>query len=155
MAVPGGSLKVLFRSAHVELVEKMGMAVFLGGKLGVTEHFSSLKVPPPARPSTSHTPGNWIAPAPGLDVPKCQALVPEQPQLQAPAVPAPRLQPAKPLGDHIPAASPWGAPEEKNPAGAQAELGELQNTLLHPPFSAAAAQEQAHPNPAVPRRAEL
>lgn len=31
MAVPGGSLKVLFRSAHVELVEKMGMAVFWGG----------------------------------------------------------------------------------------------------------------------------
>ncbi|NXQ45880.1 BUB1 kinase, partial [Catharus fuscescens] len=121
----------------------------------VVKHFSSLKVPPAVRPSTSHTPGNWMAPAPGLDVPKCQALVPEQPQLQAPAVPAPRLQPAKPLGDHIPAASPWGAAEEKNPAGARAELGELQNTLLHPPFSAAPAQEQAHPNPAVPRRAEL
>ncbi|XP_062346741.1 mitotic checkpoint serine/threonine-protein kinase BUB1 [Cinclus cinclus] len=104
------------------------------------------KVPPPVRPSSSHIPGNWMAPAPGLDVPECQALVPEQPQLQAPPVAAPRLQPAKPLGDHVPAASPWEVQEEKDLAGAQAELGEL-----HPPFSAASAQERAHPNPALPR----
>ncbi|KAM7061683.1 mitotic checkpoint serine/threonine-protein kinase BUB1 isoform 2-T2 [Acridotheres tristis] len=109
------------------------------------------RVPPPVRPSTSHTPGTWMAPAPGLDVPKCQALVPEQPQLQAPPATTPRLQPAKPLGDHIPAASPWGAPEEKDPAGARAQLGELQNSLLHPHFSAAPAQERARPNPALPR----
>ncbi|XP_056344618.1 mitotic checkpoint serine/threonine-protein kinase BUB1 isoform X2 [Oenanthe melanoleuca] len=111
----------------------------------------SQRVPPAVRPSTSHTPENWLAPAPGLDVPQSRALVPEQ--LQAPAAPAPRLQPAKALGDHTPAASPWGAPGGKDPAGAQPGLGGLQKNLLHPPFSAAPAQEQAHPNPALPRSA--
>lgn len=126
----------------------MGIAAF-GGNLGVTDHFLSLKVPPPVRPSTSHIPGNWMAPALGLDVPKCQALVPEQPQFQPPAT-GPTLQPAKPLSNHIPAASPWEAQEEKDLAGAQAELGELQNSLLHPPFSAAPAQKCAYPDPALP-----
>lgn len=145
----------MLHSGHVGLVEKMGMATF-GGNLGVTEHFSSLKVPPPVRPGTSHIPGNWMAPAPGLDVPKCQALVPEQPQFQAPPATTPTVQPVKPLGDHIPATSPWEALEEKNPAGARAELGELQNSLLHPPSSAAPAQEWAYPDPALPRsRGEL
>ncbi|NXO42410.1 BUB1 kinase, partial [Locustella ochotensis] len=101
-------------------------------------------VAPPVRPSTS-------APAPGLDAPKCQALVPEQPQIQASPATTPTLQPAKPLGNHTPAASLWKAPEEKDPAGARAELGELQNSLLHPPFSAASAQERALP----PSRGEL
>lgn len=128
----------------------MGMAAF-GRNLGVTEHFSSLKVPPPVRPSTSHVPGNWMAPAPGLDVPKSQALVLEHPQFQAPPATTPTPQPAKPLSERTPAASPWEAPEEKDPAGARAELGELQKSLLHPPFSAAPAQERAHPNPALPR----
>ncbi|NWZ37636.1 BUB1 kinase, partial [Brachypodius atriceps] len=108
------------------------------------------RVPQPVRPSTSHIPVNWMAPALGLDVPKCQALVPEQPQFQAPAT-APTLQPAKTLRNHIPATCPWEA-MEKDPAGAQAELGELQNSLLHPPFSAAPAQKQACPNPSLPRR---
>ncbi|NXD02293.1 BUB1 kinase, partial [Certhia familiaris] len=109
------------------------------------------RVPSPVRPSTSHIPGNWMAPAPRLDVPKCQALVLEQPQFQAPPAIAPTLQPVKPLGDHIPASSPWEAPEEKDPAGAQAELGELQKSLLHPPFSAAPAQERVQPGLALPR----
>ncbi|NWZ68536.1 BUB1 kinase, partial [Acrocephalus arundinaceus] len=113
----------------------------------------SQRVPPPMTPSTSHIPGNWMAPAPGLDVPKCQALVPEQPQFQAPPATVSALQPAKPLGNHVPAASPWEAPEEKDPAGAQAELGELQNSLLHSPFSAAPAQERSHPNLALPQSA--
>ncbi|NWX54938.1 BUB1 kinase, partial [Promerops cafer] len=98
------------------------------------------RVPLPVRPSTSHIPGTWMAPASGLDVPKCQALVPEQPQFQAPPVTAPTLQPAKPLSSHIPAASPWEAQEEKDPAGARAELGELQNSLLHPAFTKISAQ---------------
>ncbi|NWR43794.1 BUB1 kinase, partial [Regulus satrapa] len=110
----------------------------------------SQRVPPPVRPSTSPIPGSRMAPAPGLDVPECQALVPEQPQFQAPPASAPALRPAEPLGEHIPA-SPWEAPEEKDPAGARAELGELQNTLLHPPFSAAPAQERARPKPALPQ----
>ncbi|NXU98173.1 BUB1 kinase, partial [Cettia cetti] len=109
-------------------------------------------VPLPVRPSTSHIPGNWMAPALGLDVPMCQALVPQQPQFQAPPVTTSTLQPVKPLGNHIPAASPWEALEEKDPAGAQAELGELQNSLLHPHFSAAPAQEQACPDLALPRK---
>ncbi|NWV63556.1 BUB1 kinase, partial [Malurus elegans] len=92
----------------------------------------SQSVPTPARPSTSHTPGNWILPAPGLDVPMTPA---EPPQFQAPPAAAPTPQPAKPCGDHIPAVSPWEAPEEKEPARAQAELGVLQNSLLHPPFT--------------------
>ncbi|OWK53386.1 Two pore calcium channel protein 2 [Lonchura striata] len=125
----------------------------LGGNLGVTEHSSSLKVTPPVRPSTSDIPANWMAPAPGLDVPKGQALVPEQPQFQAPPATAPTLQPAKPLGNHIPATSPWETPEEKDPAGARAEPGELQNSLLHPAFSAAPAQERARPDPALPQSA--
>ncbi|XP_048153963.1 mitotic checkpoint serine/threonine-protein kinase BUB1 isoform X6 [Corvus hawaiiensis] len=108
-------------------------------------------VPPPVRPSTSHVPGNWMAPAPGLDAPKSQALVLEQSQFQVPPATTPTPQPAKPLSDCTPAASPWEAPEEKDPAGARAELGELQKSLLHPPFSAAPAQERAHPDPALPR----
>nr|XP_031360160.1 LOW QUALITY PROTEIN: mitotic checkpoint serine/threonine-protein kinase BUB1 [Lonchura striata domestica] len=110
-------------------------------------------VTPPVRPSTSDIPANWMAPAPGLDVPKGQALVPEQPQFQAPPATAPTLQPAKPLGNHIPATSPWETPEEKDPAGARAEPGELQNSLLHPAFSAAPAQERARPDPALPQSA--
>ncbi|NXF24194.1 BUB1 kinase, partial [Rhodinocichla rosea] len=93
------------------------------------------RVPPPARPSTPHIPGSWMAPAPGLDVPKGPALVPEQPQFQAPPATAPTLRPAKPLGNHIPTTSPWAAPEEKDPAGARAQLGELQKSLLHPSFT--------------------
>ncbi|NWY68733.1 BUB1 kinase, partial [Erithacus rubecula] len=92
---------------------------------------------------TSHIPGTLLAPAPGLDVPRCRALVPEQPRLQAPAAPPPRLQPVKALGDHTPAASPWAAAAGKDPAAAQPGLGQLQNNLLHPPFSAAPAQERA------------
>ncbi|KAL9864774.1 mitotic checkpoint serine/threonine-protein kinase BUB1 isoform 1-T1 [Geothlypis trichas] len=110
-------------------------------------------VPPPVRPSTSHIPGSWMAPAAGLDVPKGPALVPEQPQFQAPPATAPALRPAKPLGNHIPTTSPWEAPQEKDPAGARAELGELQKSLLHPAFSAAPAQEWAGPDPALPRSA--
>ncbi|XP_066034065.1 mitotic checkpoint serine/threonine-protein kinase BUB1 isoform X4 [Chamaea fasciata] len=113
-------------------------------------------VPPPLGPSTSHIPGNWMAPALGLDVPKCQALVPEQPQFQAPPATAPTLQPVKPLSSHISAASPWEALEEKDPAGARAELRELQKSLPHPPLSAAPAQEWARPDPALPwSRGEL
>ncbi|NWS03487.1 BUB1 kinase, partial [Motacilla alba] len=96
---------------------------------------------------------SWMAAAPGLDVPKGQALVPEQPQFQAPPATAPALRPAKPLGNHIPATSPWEAPEEKGPSGARAEPGELQKSLLHAAFSAAPAQERAHPHPAPPRGA--
>ncbi|NWV78677.1 BUB1 kinase, partial [Dasyornis broadbenti] len=103
------------------------------------------------RPSTPHLPGSWMPPAPGLDVPQTPALVPEQRQFQVPAAAAPTPRPAKPLGDRIPAASPWEAAEQKEPAGARAELGELQRSLLHPPFSAAPAQERAHPGSALPR----
>ncbi|NWH87402.1 BUB1 kinase, partial [Aegithalos caudatus] len=98
---------------------------------------------------------NRMAPALGLDVPKCQALVPKQPQFHASPVTAPTLQLVKPHGNCIPAASPWEAPEEKDPARGQAELGELQKSLLHPPFSAAAAQEWARPDPALPQCTEL
>ncbi|NWV17656.1 BUB1 kinase, partial [Origma solitaria] len=108
-------------------------------------------VSPHVRPSTSHTPGTRIAPAPGLDVPQSPALEPEQPQFQVPPATAPTPQPAKPLGDHVPAVFPWRAREEKEPAGAQAELGELRKSLLHPPFGAAPAQERAHSDSALPR----
>ncbi|XP_058691746.1 mitotic checkpoint serine/threonine-protein kinase BUB1 [Poecile atricapillus] len=119
-----------------------------GTRLEPATEPSQRVVPSTVRPSRSHIPGNWMPPAPGLDVPKCQALVPEQPQIQAPPVTAPTLQPEKPL--HVPAAFPWETPEEKDAAGARAEL---QNSLLHPPLSAASAQERAHPNPAVPQSA--
>ncbi|NXQ56778.1 BUB1 kinase, partial [Anthoscopus minutus] len=111
------------------------------------------RLEPAAEPNQSMV-RNSMAPTPGLDVPKCQALVPEQLQFQAPPATPPTLQPAKPLSDHISASSSWEALEEKDPAGAQMELGELQNSLLPPPFSAAPAQEHpssAHPNPALPR----
>ncbi|NWV09021.1 BUB1 kinase, partial [Ptilonorhynchus violaceus] len=117
----------------------------------VVKHFSSLKVLPRARPSTSHIPGSWMAPAPGVDVPKSRAPVLEQPQFQVPPSTAPTPQPAKPLSQHIPATSPWEAPEEKEAARAQAEPGELRSSLLQPPFSAAPAQERAHPDSALPR----
>ncbi|NWY91843.1 BUB1 kinase, partial [Loxia curvirostra] len=90
----------------------------------------SQRVPLSVRPSSSHIPGSWMTPTPGLDVPKGQALVPEQPQFQAPT-----LRPAKPLGSHVPSTSPWEAPEEKDPAGARAEPGELQKSLLLPAFT--------------------
>ncbi|NXO66693.1 BUB1 kinase, partial [Phainopepla nitens] len=74
---------------------------------------------------------------------KSSPLVPQQPQLRAAPASAATPQPAEPPGSHVPAASPWAAPEEKDPAGARAQPGELQNTLLQPPFSAAPAQERA------------
>ncbi|NXE96538.1 BUB1 kinase, partial [Menura novaehollandiae] len=101
-------------------------------------------VPPRVRPSTSHILGNWMAPTPGVDVPKSRAPVPEQPRFQVSPSTAPTPQPAKPLGHRIPAASPWEAPEEKDPAGARAELGELWNSLVQPPFAKISPQILCH-----------
>uniref|UniRef100_A0A8C9NMQ1 BUB1 mitotic checkpoint serine/threonine kinase n=1 Tax=Serinus canaria TaxID=9135 RepID=A0A8C9NMQ1_SERCA len=103
------------------------------------------RLEPAAEPSQRVVSGSGMdrKALPGL-IPKIQpcSLVPEQPQFQAPT-----LRPAKPLGSHVPSTSPWEAPEEKDPAGARAEPGELQKSLLHPAFSAAPAQERAGPGP--------
>ncbi|NWQ72362.1 BUB1 kinase, partial [Neopipo cinnamomea] len=101
-------------------------------------------VPPRARPSTP-LPGNRVAAGPTSDVPK----VPEQPQPSVCPAPAPTPQPAKPLGRRVASASLWEGREEKDTARAQPELGELQKSLVHPPFSAASAQERAHPSSAL------
>ncbi|XP_027559940.1 mitotic checkpoint serine/threonine-protein kinase BUB1 [Neopelma chrysocephalum] len=98
-------------------------------------------VPPCARPSTA-LPGTCVAPGPTSGVPE----VPEQPQPSAGPAPAPTL------GRQLPSASPWEGREEKDTARAQPELGELQKSLLHPPFSAVSAQERAYPDSALPQR---
>ncbi|NXM77873.1 BUB1 kinase, partial [Serilophus lunatus] len=90
------------------------------------------------KPST----GNWMAPDPTPDVPE----VLEQPQPGVCPAPAPTLQPAKPLGHRVTPASPWEGAEEEDGARAQAELGKLHRSLLHPPFSAVPAQEWAQPH---------
>ncbi|XP_051648725.1 mitotic checkpoint serine/threonine-protein kinase BUB1 [Manacus candei] len=99
---------------------------------------------PRARPSTA-LPGNRVAPAPTSGVPE----VPEQPQPSVGPAPAPTLLPAKPLGCRVPSASLWEGREEKDRDGAQPELGELQKSLVHPPFSGASAEERAHPDSAL------
>ncbi|XP_064496667.1 mitotic checkpoint serine/threonine-protein kinase BUB1-like [Pseudopipra pipra] len=100
-------------------------------------------VPPCTRPSTA-LPGDCVAHVPTSGVPE----VPEQPQSSVGPAPAPTLPPVKPLGRRVPSASLWEGREEKDTARAQPELGELQKSLVHPPFSAVSAQEQAHPNSA-------
>ncbi|NXG15911.1 BUB1 kinase, partial [Grallaria varia] len=94
-------------------------------------------VPPHVKPGT----GGWVAPAP--DVPR----VPGQPQPSGPSGPAPTLLPSKPPGHRLTA--PWQGREDKDTARAQPELGDLQKSLSHAPFSAASAQELAHPNAAL------
>ncbi|NWU14844.1 BUB1 kinase, partial [Cephalopterus ornatus] len=101
-------------------------------------------VPPCARPSTP-LPANCMAPGPTSDVPK----VPEQPQPSDCPAPAPTPPPAKSLGHQVTSASLWEGREEKDAARAQPELGELQKSLVHPPFSAVSAQEWAHPSSAL------
>ncbi|XP_050170859.1 mitotic checkpoint serine/threonine-protein kinase BUB1 [Myiozetetes cayanensis] len=101
-------------------------------------------VPPCARPSTP-LPGNCMAAGPAPDVPKG----PEQPQPSVCPAPAPTLLPAKPLGHRLTSGSLWEGREEKDTARAQPELGELQKSSLHPPFSAVSAQERAQPHSAL------
>ncbi|XP_027761058.1 mitotic checkpoint serine/threonine-protein kinase BUB1 [Empidonax traillii] len=104
-------------------------------------------VPLCARPSTP-LPGNRMAAGPAPDVPKG----PEQPQPSVCPAPAPTLLPAKPLGRRLTSVSLWEGREEKDTATAQPELGELQKSLLHPPFSAVSAQERAQPQSALQQR---
>ncbi|NWU74354.1 BUB1 kinase, partial [Onychorhynchus coronatus] len=103
-----------------------------------------VSVPPCARPSTP-LPGSCMTPGPTSDVPK----VSEQSQPSVCPAPAPTLQPAKPLGRRVTSSSLWEGREEKDTARAQPELGELQKSLVHPPFSAVSAQEWAHPDSAL------
>ncbi|XP_072188274.1 mitotic checkpoint serine/threonine-protein kinase BUB1 isoform X1 [Excalfactoria chinensis] len=86
---------------------------------------------------------NWMAP--------CQSpgLVPDQPQSSNLLSKSLTLESAKPAGHWMTSASLTKTPHKEDTVTSQQELREVQNGLLHPPFSNVSAQEHAHPDSAV------
>ncbi|NXX47492.1 BUB1 kinase, partial [Tricholaema leucomelas] len=72
-------------------------------------------------------------------------LVPDQPQSNV-LFTALSLQSGKPMDHQMASTSLREKTCMKNVAKTQLELGEVQKSLLHPPFSNVSAQEQAHPD---------
>ncbi|KAM6081534.1 mitotic checkpoint serine/threonine-protein kinase BUB1 [Chlamydotis macqueenii] len=80
------------------------------------------------------------------DLQNARGPVPDQPPSSALPSTALPLQPGKPAGHWMTSTSLLEATLQKDAVVTQLELGELQNSLLHPPFSNVSAREQAHPD---------
>ncbi|NXD84626.1 BUB1 kinase, partial [Halcyon senegalensis] len=94
---------------------------------------------------------NWVASSQSAAPQNVRGLVPGQPQLSALSSTALLLQPVKPIGQQMTSTSLLEAVYKKDAAKTQPELGELQNSLLHPPLDNVSAREQAHPDLALHR----
>ncbi|KAM6355745.1 mitotic checkpoint serine/threonine-protein kinase BUB1-like isoform 1-T1 [Podargus strigoides] len=105
-------------------------------------------VHPPVTPSVALQ-QNWMASCQSSDLQYTRALVPDQPLSSTSSSTALTLQPVKPVGHQMTSTSLWEATYKKDADKTQLELGELQNSLLHPPFHNVLAQEQAHPDSAL------
>lgn len=119
-----------------------------GGCWSVKDHFSSLKVHPPVRPSAALQ-QNRVASCPSSDLQNTQGLLPDQPKSSVLSSTALPLQPAKPVGRQAMSSSLWEAAYKKDVARSQPELRELPRGLLQPPVSNASAQQRAHPDSAL------
>ncbi|XP_069643843.1 mitotic checkpoint serine/threonine-protein kinase BUB1 isoform X2 [Haliaeetus albicilla] len=91
---------------------------------------------------------NWMASCQSSDLQNAQGLVPDQPQSSTLSSTALTLQSVKPTGHQMTSTSMWEVTLKKDAVKTQLELGELQNSLLHPPFDNIAARERAHPDAA-------
>ncbi|NXN36209.1 BUB1 kinase, partial [Rhinoptilus africanus] len=92
---------------------------------------------------------NWMASCQSSDLQNAQGLVPDQPQSSTVSSTGLTLQSVKPVGRRMASASLWEATYKKDAVKTQLELGELQNSLLHPPFNSASSQEWANPDSAL------
>ncbi|NXQ81026.1 BUB1 kinase, partial [Nyctibius grandis] len=92
---------------------------------------------------------NWMASRPNSGLQNTRGLGPDQPHSSALSSTALTLQSVKALGHRTPSASLWDVTYQKDAGKAQLELGELQNSLLHPPFNNVSAWEQARPDSAL------
>ncbi|XP_010003306.1 PREDICTED: mitotic checkpoint serine/threonine-protein kinase BUB1 [Chaetura pelagica] len=89
---------------------------------------------------------NWMASCESSALQNTRALLSDQPQSSTLSSTALTLQSAKPVGHHLTSTSLWEATSKKDALKTHQELGELQKSLLHPPFSNVSAQEQAQPD---------
>lgn len=133
---------------YAEIKGKMAMAILVGAFLKLKEHFSSLKVHPHVTPSAA-VQQNWMASSQSSDLQNAQGLVPDQPRSSAVSSTALTLQVAKPVDHQMTSTSLWEATYKKDAVETQLELGEFQNSLLHPPFNNVSAQEWAYPDSAL------
>ncbi|NXF67955.1 BUB1 kinase, partial [Ciccaba nigrolineata] len=92
---------------------------------------------------------NWMASCQNSDLQNTQGLVPDQPQSSTLSSAALTLQSVKPLGCQKISTSLWEATYKKDAVKTQLELGELQHSLLHPPFNHVSAREQPQPDSAL------
>ncbi|NXL38259.1 BUB1 kinase, partial [Glaucidium brasilianum] len=92
---------------------------------------------------------NSMASCQNSDLQNTQGLVPDQPQSSTLSSAALTLQSVKPPGCQKISTSLWEATYKKDVVKTQLELGELQNSLLHPPFNNVSAQEPPHPDSAL------
>uniref|UniRef100_A0A8C5UJ44 BUB1 mitotic checkpoint serine/threonine kinase n=1 Tax=Malurus cyaneus samueli TaxID=2593467 RepID=A0A8C5UJ44_9PASS len=126
--------KHCLRKKESAVLELQALQQKLAQLTQLSRSLEETRLEPAAEPNQSVVSGCWH----GGECSACVYPVKSSWRNQLPrSLSTPTPQPVKPFGDHIPAVSPWEAPEEKEPARAQAELGVLQNSLLHPPFSAA------------------
>ncbi|NXE05057.1 BUB1 kinase, partial [Lophotis ruficrista] len=80
------------------------------------------------------------------DLQNVRALVPDQPPSRAlPSTDLPP-QPGKPAGLWMTSTSLWEATHPKDAVKPQLELGEIRNSLLHPPFNNVSTWERARPD---------
>uniref|UniRef100_A0A8C6IXV5 Uncharacterized protein n=1 Tax=Melopsittacus undulatus TaxID=13146 RepID=A0A8C6IXV5_MELUD len=92
---------------------------------------------------------NWRASRQTSHLQNTQGLVPDQPKASALSATAPTLQPGKATGHQKTSTSLWEETCKKDAVRTQPELGQLQKSLLHHPFSNASTQERAHPDSAL------
>ncbi|NXS43526.1 BUB1 kinase, partial [Balaeniceps rex] len=92
---------------------------------------------------------NWMESCQNSDLQNARGLVPDQPPSSTLSSTAPTLQSVKPAGRQMTSTSLWEVTYKKDAVKTQLELGELQKSLLHPPFHNVSAQERAHPELAL------
>ncbi|NXY68898.1 BUB1 kinase, partial [Glareola pratincola] len=92
---------------------------------------------------------NWMTSCQSSDPQNAQGLVPDQPQSSTVSSTGLTQQSVKPVGRRMSSTSLWEATYKKDAVKTQIELGELQNSLLHPPFNNVLSQEWAHPDSSV------
>ncbi|NWH57086.1 BUB1 kinase, partial [Geococcyx californianus] len=93
---------------------------------------------------------NWMASCQSSDLRNAQDLVPDQRRSRALSSIALQQPSVNPVG-HSTSTSLLEATYKKDAIQTQPELGELQKSLLHPPFNNASAWEQEHPDWALNR----
>jgi len=131
-------------SSYAEIKRKMAMAILMGFFLNVKQHFSSLKVNLHVTPSAALQ-QNWMTSYKNSDLQNARGLLPDQPQSSTLSSTALTLQAVKPVGHQLTSTSLWEATYKQDAVKTHLELGELQNSLLHPPFNNVSSREQAHP----------